>query len=278
MSESSTRAPSIDGTIDPKSLNDVEKPPMEEKQPNDFAIQPAPETVNPWHPSQFPDGGKDAWLCLFGGAFCLFCVSSLVVLLQKVCVCRYSPEDLQAGLSAVQQADVLQSFGWLSCVGVFQNYYQFNQLRDHSSSQIAWIASLEIFMMFFPGPIVGFFYDNHGPKYLIVFGAFFHVFGLMMSSLCKEYYQFILAQGICSPLGLNCIFNAGMATIPTWFLKKRGMAYGIMAAGSGLGGVIFPIMASHLIPEIGFGWTMYVACTLVSNDPANVAPFPLGEL
>lgn len=82
------------------------------------------------------------------------------------------------------------------------------------------------------------------------------MFGLMMTSLCTTYWQFILAQGICSPLGLNCIFNAGLNTIPTWFLKKRGLAFGMMAAGSGLGGVIFPIMASHLIPRIGFGWTM----------------------
>lgn len=31
-----------------------------------------------------------------------------------------------------------------------------------------------------------------------------------------------------------------------------------MAAGSGLGGVIFPIMASHLIPQVGFGWAMRI--------------------
>ncbi|KAL5415273.1 hypothetical protein PMIN06_006911 [Paraphaeosphaeria minitans] len=110
--------------------------------------------------------------------------------------------------------------------------------------------------MFFPGPIVGFFFDNHGPKYLLAVGAFFHVFGLMMTSLCSEYYQFILAQGICSPLGLNCIFNAAVSSLPSWFLKKRGLAYGVTAAGSGLGGIIFPIMASHLIPQIGYGWTM----------------------
>lgn len=110
--------------------------------------------------------------------------------------------------------------------------------------------------MFFPGPIVGFCFDNHGPKYLIAVGGFFHVFGLMMTSLCTEYYHFILAQGICSPLGLNCIFNAAIGSLPSWFLKKRGLAYGVNAAGSGLGGFIFPIMASHLIPEIGYAWSM----------------------
>ena len=219
MSQTTSLAPSIHEEKPERPVIDVEQS-AQEKQAGNAATH---EPISPFHPSQFPDGGKDAYLCLLGGFCCLFC-----------------------------------SFGWLNCLGVFQNYYQTNQLREYSPSTIAWITSLEVFIMFLPGPIVGFVYDNHGAKYILIFGTFFHVFGLMMTSLCTEYWQFILAQGICSPLGLNCIFQAGTSTIPTWFFKKRGLAFGIMAAGSGLGGIIFPIMASHLIPTIGYGWTMRV--------------------
>jgi MFS family permease len=228
MSQLSSSTPSIDEEKGLTLQPDNERPSIHEKPLEPFQAPPAPEAVSPYHPSQFPDGGKHAYLCLLGGALCLFC-----------------------------------SFGWLNALGVFQNYYQMNQLRNYSPSTIAWIPSLQIFMMFLPGPIVGWFYDNHGPKYLIVVGTLFHVIGLMMTSLCTEYYQFILAQGICSPLGLNCIFQASTNSIPTWFLKKRGLSYGIMAAGSGLGGIIFPIMASHLIPEIGFAWTMRTIAFLI---------------
>lgn len=221
MSQTSTAAPSIAEKPHKSSQPDLEKQPSQDKHDQPVSQPQQPEAISPYHPSQFPDGGRQAYLCLLGGFCCLFC-----------------------------------SFGWLNCLGVFQNYYQFHQLRDYSPSTIAWIPSLQIFIMFLPGPLVGWFNDNHGPKYLIIFGTFFHVFGLMMTSLCTEYYQFVLAQGICSPIGLNCIFQAGTTTIPTWFLKKRGLAFGIMAAGSGLGGIIFPIMATHLIPEIGFAWTM----------------------
>jgi MFS family permease len=117
--------------------------------------------------------------------------------------------------------------------------------------------------MFLPGPLNGFVYDNYGPRPLLIFGAFFHVFGLMMTSLCQEYWQFVLAQGICSPLGLNAIFSAATNSVASWFLKKRGAAFGIQAAGSGLGGVIFPIMTSHLIPRVGFGWTMRICAFLI---------------
>lgn len=251
MSPTSTSTPSIDEEKQQGPQGDIEHPSIDEKRLD--PPQPTPEpAVSPWHPSQFPDGGKDAWLCLLGGFCCLFC-----------------------------------SFGWLNCLGVFQNYYQMNQLREYSPSTIAWIASLEIFVMFLPGPIVGWVNDNYGPKYLLIFGTFFHVFGLMMTSLCTEFWQFALAQGVCSPLGLNCIFQAGTSTIPTWFFKKRGLSFGIMAAGSGLGGIIFPIMASHLIPKIGYGWTMRVfgfiilglmciaSVTVKSRLPPTPRPFEL---
>jgi MFS family permease len=222
MSHYSTAAPSIDEK-QRQPPPDIEKPPVDEEHIEPSAPTADAAPVSPWHPSQFPDGGKQAYLTLLGGFCCLFC-----------------------------------SFGWLNCLGVFQNYYQMNQLRDYSPSTIAWIPSIQIFIMFIPGPVVGWVFDNYGPRSLLLFGTFFHVFGLMMASLCTEYYQFILAQAICSPLGLNCIFQAATSTIPTWFFNKRGLAYGVMAAGSGLGGIIFPIMASHLVPQVGFGWTMRI--------------------
>ncbi|KAF2109154.1 major facilitator superfamily domain-containing protein [Lophiotrema nucula] len=227
MSKPTSSAPSLD-SLKRSREQDLEQRPVEEKEEPSAAAEPATEAISPWHPSQFPDGGKDALLCLLGTFCALYC-----------------------------------SFGWLNCVGVFQSYYQANQLRDYSPSTIAWISSCEIFVMFFPGPIVGFFIDNYGPRWVLVFGSFFHVFGIMMTSLCKEYWQFVLAQGICSPLGLNCIFTCATSSITTWFFKKRGAAFGIMAAGSGLGGIIFPIMTTHLIPKIGYGWTMRVAAFMI---------------
>jgi nitrate/nitrite transporter NarK len=59
------------------------------------------------------------------------------------------------------------------------------------------------------GPVIGKTYDNYGPRYILLVGTFLHVFGLMMTSLATKYYQFILAQGICSPIGASMIFYPG---------------------------------------------------------------------
>ena len=157
------------------------------------------------NPADFPDGGLEAWTVTLGGWCCLFC-----------------------------------SFGWINCVGIFQDYYQTHQLQSYNPSTVAWIPSLEIFMMFFGGTFLGKVFDSYGPRYLLLGGTFFHVFGLMMVSLSSQYYQFLLAQGLCSALGASAIFYAANNSIATWFFRRRALAFGIVSSGSSLGGVIMP--------------------------------------
>lgn len=70
--------------------------------------------------------------------------------------------------------------GWINCIGVFQEYYQTHELRDYSPQAVAWIPSIEAFVMFIGGVWVGRVFDNYGPRHLMLAGTVFHVFGLMM--------------------------------------------------------------------------------------------------
>jgi len=155
------------------------------------------------------------------------------------------------------------SFGWINAIGIFQEYYQQNNLSRYSSSSVSWIPSMEVFMMFFGGPIWGKVFDNYGPRYLLLVGTFLHVFGLMMTSLSTEYYQILLSQGVVSSLGSSMVFSASTASVGTWFFKKRAASFGIMASGSSLGGVIFPIMVPRLIRQVGFPWTMRICAFII---------------
>jgi len=40
-------------------------------------------------------------------------------------------------------AGMFASFGWVNCIGLFQAEYETNQLKGYSSSDVAWITSLE---------------------------------------------------------------------------------------------------------------------------------------
>jgi MFS family permease len=48
-----------------------------------------------------------------------------------------------------------------------------------------------------------------------------------------------------------------------WFDNRRGTAFGVLMTGSSLGGVLFPIMITHLIPQVGYGWAMRIAAFLI---------------
>lgn len=178
-----------------------------EKQSDLEAMQEAAPPAAPpgMRPEDFPDGGATAWSVALGAWCCLFA-----------------------------------SYGWVTCIGVFQTYYQGHQLSSYTPSSVAWIPSFEVFVMQAGAPLFGKIFDNYGARFLLVFGTFFHVFGLMMTSLSTQYYQLFLAQSLCSAMGAAAIFYAGISSLTTWFLKRRALAFGLSASGSSLGGVIMP--------------------------------------
>lgn len=78
----------------------------------------------------------------------------------------------------------------------------------------------------------------------------------MMTSLSKEYYQFILAQGILGGVCCGMMFAPAMAAVGQYFKARRALAMGIAVSGSSFGGVIFPIALNNLfqIRSVAFGW------------------------
>ena len=56
------------------------------------------------------------------------------------------------------------------------------------------------------GVFVGKIFDDYGPAILLAVGTFMHVFGLMMMSISKTYYQILLSQAVCSGIGASMVF------------------------------------------------------------------------
>jgi MFS transporter, MCT family, aspergillic acid transporter len=122
---------------------------------------------------------------------------------------------------------------------------------------------LEGYLFLAGGLIVGPLQDSQGPHLLIAIGTVLHVLGLMMTSISDEYYQIILAQGVCSALGMAFIFYPALTSVMTWFQEKRAAAVGLSATGAGLGGIIFPVVVIEMIDDAGFGWTMRTCAFIV---------------
>ncbi|KAI3544191.1 riboflavin transporter MCH5 [Colletotrichum abscissum] len=173
-------------------------------------------TITPGPP---PDGGLRAWLCVFG--------TFLVV---------------------------MNTWGMINSFGAFQSYYV--QTLDRSPSDISWIGSVEIFLLFSIGTFTGRLTDAGYFRPVAAAGSVLVVAGTLAASACTRYWQLLLAQGVCVGLGNGCLFCPAVALVSTYFAKRRAFAIGITACGSGAGGVVFPVVIREMLPRAGFGWTM----------------------
>lgn len=68
-----------------------------------------------------------------------------------------------------------------------------------------------------------------------------------MISLCKEYYQFFLAQAILFGVGVCFLTLPPISVVSRALPRHRGLAMGIVIGGSSIGGLVWPIMLERLL-------------------------------
>ncbi|KAL2822619.1 major facilitator superfamily domain-containing protein [Aspergillus granulosus] len=168
------------------------------------------------------------------------------------------------GVALGNSGVMLCTLGYVNSWGVYQAYYQGHQLSSSTSSAISWIGSLQTFFMFSASLVGGPLFDRYGAK-VIYPPAVIYIFTVFMTSICKEYYQFMLCQGILSGISSGLLMAPTMAATPQYFNKKRGAAMGLAVAGSSIGGVIFPIALNRMLTrtDLGFGWSVRVVAFLI---------------
>ncbi|KAK1460781.1 major facilitator superfamily transporter [Colletotrichum melonis] len=149
---------------------------------------------------------------------------------------------------------VMNTWGVANSFGVFQPY--FTRAFSRPQSDVSWIGSFEVFLLFFVGTFTGRWTDMGFFRPLFIAGFFLVILGMVAASFCTTYWQFFLAQGICLGLGNGCLFCPCMAVTSTYFAKRRSLAFGLTAAGAVVGGLTIPSMVRQLLPRIGLGWTI----------------------
>ncbi|KAI6030762.1 major facilitator superfamily domain-containing protein [Pisolithus orientalis] len=183
-----------------------------------------------------------------------------------------SPHNQQAWLTVAGSFLALFcSFGQMIAFGTFQSWYSGNQLSSMSSFNISWIGSLQLCVFFFMGGPVGRIFDAWGPSPLLILGTLISVLSLVFTSVASQYYQYLLAQGVLFGLSVALLFYPSVSSVATHFTNYRATAIGIASAGSGLGGVVYPIMLRFLFRKIGFAWGVRASALLSAVSGALAA-------
>jgi hypothetical protein len=111
------------------------------------------------HPStattiDFPEGGLTAWLVVLGS------------------------------FSAM-----LSLFGLINSAAVFESYFTTHQLTEKTASEIGWIFSLYLFIVFFVGIQVGPVFDRFGARVLVAVGGGLIFASLLLLSWCEGMFS-----------------------------------------------------------------------------------------
>lgn len=59
--------------------------------------------------------------------------------------------------------------------------------------------------------------------------------------------------------------------IDEWFVKRKGLAYGIMWSGTSLAGVVLPLILEHLLESYGYEWTVIIWAVALFGITAPLA-------
>ncbi|KAJ6013115.1 hypothetical protein N7499_012279 [Penicillium canescens] len=175
------------------------------------------------------DGGKDAWMFLVAG----FIIEGL-------------------------------TWGFAFSYGVFQDYYLSSD-EFRNSGNIAAIGTCALGIAYLSAPL-DFALLLGVPRFRRLatpVGFLVMCLALALSSFSTTTTHLILSQGVGYGLGAGLAYSPVILWMGEWFVKRRGLAFGTMWAGTGLSGVVFPIVLQWMLKEYGFRTTLRVWSVLL---------------
>ena len=158
-------------------------------------------------------------------------------------------------------------YGWWICLGgAFVmamssgiNFHGFGNFIIPLSREFGWsrttvsaIFSFARLEAGFIGPAEGWVVDRIGPRKLMLLGIPLMGLGFILLSRVNGLTTFLLVYLFGVTLGNSVGMHTPASTaVANWFTKKRGLAFGIMWSGVGIGGLLVPALG-WAVEELGW--------------------------
>lgn len=164
-------------------------------------------------------------------------------------------------------------YGWIvvaTCFLVFAlvsplvasfSIFQVPVLDEFKWSRGSFAIALSIHLSFagIATPFAGSLIDRFGPRRVMPIGALLTALALILLSQSASLWHFYVAYGLVAAAGGSLLQHVPLtALLSNWFVRHRGMAIGIVSAGSGAGQLALLSLMQLLIKNIGWRNTYLV--------------------
>lgn len=155
-------------------------------------------------------------------------------------------------------------------------YIEFLKEFQESKSKTAWIGSLFMAVPLILGPVGSALVDKFGCRKMTILGGIISGLGFIISSFADSIEMVFFTFGFLSGLGLCLCYVTAVVSIAYWFDKKRTLATGLGACGTGIGTFLYAPMTQYSIEEYGWRGTVlllagtffnFCVCGALMRDP-----------
>jgi MFS family permease len=81
---------------------------------------------------------------------------------------------------------------------------------------------------------------------------------LAAASFAKNVTHLIITHGILYAIGGGICYSPTILFVDEWFIQRKGLAFGFMWAGTGVSGVVLPLVMQWLLESYGFRTTLRI--------------------
>jgi MFS family permease len=96
-----------------------------------------------------------------------------------------------------------------------------------------------------------------------IVGVIFITAALFAASFATTVSHLIVTQGVLHGLGAAMVYNPYIFYLDDWFIKRKGFAYGVFWSGTGICGVIMPLIMDLALNTYGFRNTLRVWAAMI---------------
>ncbi|KAF8686289.1 Major Facilitator Superfamily [Rhizoctonia solani] len=173
--------------------------------------------------------------------------------------------------------------GWNLLWGVFQAYHSKFLLKGTPDATLSAVGSVQNALMTSLAFVTGKLGDRYGYKRFIASGCIIVFLGQFCASWCHEFWSIFLTQGVMQGAGCGLLLPMIFAIPSQWFRRHRGVATGIVIAGSSLGGAVPSLIVQAMLGRLGFHKTLLIysfvqGVTMLAGFSLIKTRFPASQL